>query len=71
VPLFVAHGETDALVKPDLTWQFADHECALGTRVTRLPIPQTGHGEVALRALPTLLPWLAQVDSGTLPASGC
>lgn len=71
VPLFVAQGEADALVKPELTWQFADHECAMGTRVTRLPIPQAGHGEVALRALPTLLPWLAQVESATLPASGC
>lgn len=71
VPLFVAQGETDALVKPELTWQFADHECGIGTRVTRLALPQTGHGEVALRALPTLLPWFAAVDSGAPPAANC
>jgi acetyl esterase/lipase len=71
VPLFVAQGEADALVKPELTWRFADHECGLGTRVTRLALPQTGHGEVALRALPTLLPWFAVVESGIPPAANC
>jgi hypothetical protein len=71
VPLFVAQGDTDALVKPALTWEFADRECGLGTRVTRLAIPATGHGEVALRALPTVLPWFATVESGALPAANC
>jgi alpha-beta hydrolase superfamily lysophospholipase len=71
VPLFVAQGETDALVKPELTWQFADHECGAGTRVTRLALPQTGHGEVALRALPTLLPWFAALESGISPVANC
>jgi acetyl esterase/lipase len=71
VPLFVAQGATDALVKPELTWQFADRECGLGTRVTRLSIPATGHGEVALRALPTVLPWFAAIASGSPPATNC
>jgi hypothetical protein len=71
VPLFVTQGDTDVLVKPALTWQFADRECGLGTRVTRLAIPATGHGEVALRALPTVLPWFATVESGALPALNC
>jgi len=71
VPLFVAQGESDALVNPELTWQFADHECAIGTRVTRLALPQTGHGEVGLRALPTLLPWFAALESGKSPAANC
>jgi alpha-beta hydrolase superfamily lysophospholipase len=72
VPLFIAQGDVDALIKPALTWQFADHECAIGTHVTRLPIPDTGHGMVALRALPTLLPWFGRALSGTEPVpAGC
>jgi Secretory lipase len=71
VPLFIAQGDTDVLVKPPLTWQFADRECGLGTHVTRLAIPQTGHGEVAVRALPTLLPWFAAVESDAGPAADC
>ena len=70
-PLFVAQGAADVLVRPELTWQFADHECSLGTHVTRLSIPQIGHGEVALRALPTLLPWLRSAETGTVAAANC
>jgi pimeloyl-ACP methyl ester carboxylesterase len=57
-PLFVAQGETDALVKPAATAQFVAHECAIGTTVTSLRIPDTGHGLVALRAVDPLLEWL-------------
>jgi pimeloyl-ACP methyl ester carboxylesterase len=64
VPLFVAQGQDDQLVRPAITAQFAAHEKALGTDVTYDSIPDTGHGLVALRALPNLLPWLAQVGAG-------
>lgn len=60
VPLFIAQGATDVLVRPATTAQFAATERALGTKVTYLSIPKTGHGLVAYRALPTLMPWLKQ-----------
>jgi pimeloyl-ACP methyl ester carboxylesterase len=60
VPLFIAQGATDVLVRPATTAQFAATERGLGTKVTYLSIPKTGHGLVAYRALPTLMPWLKQ-----------
>ncbi|WP_243695269.1 alpha/beta fold hydrolase [Agromyces protaetiae] len=66
IPLFVAQGETDTLVRPDLTEAFVARQRALGTDVTSELIPKTGHGLVALRALKTMLPWLDRVA----PAQG-
>jgi len=57
-PLFVAQGATDTLVRPELTAKFVAEQQGLGTDVTSLVIPDTGHGLVALRALPDLLAWL-------------
>jgi pimeloyl-ACP methyl ester carboxylesterase len=64
VPLFVAQGLSDTLVHPDLTTDFVAQEKALGATVVYDEIPDTGHGEVALRALPELLPWLESVGGG-------
>jgi len=58
VPLLIAQGETDTLVRPYITAQFALHEQSIGTDVTYLPIPNTGHGMVALKALPHVFEWL-------------
>lgn len=58
VPLFVAQGATDTLVRPELTARFVAGQQALGTAVDSIVIPGTGHGLVALRAMPELLPWL-------------
>ena len=64
VPLFVAQGLSDTLVHPDLTTDFVAEQQALGASVVYDEIPATGHGEVALRALPKLLPWLESVGAG-------
>ncbi|WP_204772982.1 lipase family protein [Leifsonia flava] len=64
VPLFVAQGLTDTLVHPDLTSDFVQRARALGVDVVYDEIADTGHGEVALRAVPKVLPWLASVGGG-------
>jgi pimeloyl-ACP methyl ester carboxylesterase len=66
VPLFVAQGETDALVRPATTDAFVARERALGADVAYLRIPKTGHGLVALRALGELFEWLPTVSAGAL-----
>jgi hypothetical protein len=71
VPLLVAQGDADTLVLPAITWRFADQQCAAGTRVTRLPVPGAGHGEVADRAVPTLLTWFDTVRSGAATVADC
>jgi pimeloyl-ACP methyl ester carboxylesterase len=62
VPLFIAQGQIDTLVHPEITAQFAKHEQSLGTAVTFVPIPDTGHALVALKALPHLFEWLKEIS---------
>lgn len=63
-PLFVAQGATDALVHPELTADFVERQRSLGTDVTFEVFEKTGHGLVAIRALPSLLDWLKDPGSG-------
>ena len=61
VPIYVAHGATDTLIRPELTAAFVARQQALGTNVTSQVIPDTGHALVAARAMATMLPWLEGV----------
>lgn len=71
VPLFLAQGGADTLVRPALTWAYADRACRSGTPVTRLPLPGAGHGQVAFGAIGSLIPWFGGVDSGALRVPPC
>ena len=71
VPLFVAQGETDALVLLSATQQFVGKQCAAGEHVIFQTFPDTGHGEVALKAVPDVITFFAAVLAGNPPASTC
>jgi alpha-beta hydrolase superfamily lysophospholipase len=59
VPLFVAQGLADTLVRPETTAAFVAREQALGTAVTSVTLPGVDHGFIGDDALPQLLPWFA------------
>jgi pimeloyl-ACP methyl ester carboxylesterase len=69
VPLFVAQGEADVLVRPATTARFVAGECRMGTHVTALSLPGVDHGFIAIDALPTVMAWFAGVEAGN-PGSG-
>ena len=71
VPLLVAQGETDTLVRPSATTAFVAHECSIGTLVDYIRIPKTGHGLVALRAMPRVMQFFAQLSDASTPGSVC
>jgi pimeloyl-ACP methyl ester carboxylesterase len=55
VPLLVAQGLSDRLVRPESTAAFVEHERRLGTEVRSIRIPGATHGSVANKALPQVL----------------
>ncbi len=71
IPLLVAQGESDVLVHPAATRQFVQQQCAAGTHVIFRQFPDTGHGEIALEAVPDVLDLFATVRTGTPPDSTC
>ncbi|MGD9991318.1 MAG: alpha/beta hydrolase, partial [Pseudonocardia sp.] len=71
VPLYVAQGEADTLVRPQITAAFVAAACTSGVRVTSRTFPVVDHGGIAFDALPSLIPWLAAAGQGTPQASTC
>jgi hypothetical protein len=69
--LLVAQGDSDTLVHPSATDAFIAHECSIGTKVTALHIPNTGHGTVALKALPTVLAFFAHLGTHATASPAC
>jgi acetyl esterase/lipase len=70
MPLFVAQGESDTLVRPSATDAFVDRVRGEGTRVTYDRIRGATHATVALRSLRSLFDWLhATGVTGTLTAA--
>ncbi|NQX28091.1 alpha/beta fold hydrolase [Microbacteriaceae bacterium VKM Ac-2854] len=59
VPLFVAQGGKDALVRPAITAAYVAAQQASGASVESHVYPDQTHGGVALAALPDLLAWMS------------
>lgn len=71
VPLYVAQGESDTLVVPSVTDTFVAGQCAAGTHVIYQKFPKTGHGMIALKAVPAVSSFFESVLAYDPPASTC
>lgn len=70
-PLFVAQGASDTLVVPSATAAFVSRMCSASEHVTFQSYPDTGHGGIALKALPAVLSFLSASLAGAPPPSTC
>ncbi|MFJ6537731.1 alpha/beta fold hydrolase [Paenarthrobacter sp. NPDC091711] len=61
VPLFVAQGAKDTLVRPEITAAFVASQTQAGTAVESHVLPDATHGTVALDALPSLMKWMGSL----------
>ena len=71
VPLFVAQGESDALVLPSATQGFVSKLCAAGEDVIFKMYPDTTHATIANKAAPDVVSFFGAVLAGNPPASTC
>lgn len=62
IPMLVAQGLADQLVRPDLTQDFVDRERALGNAITYDTVPGATHGSIVGKALPRVLAFFAAAD---------
>lgn len=67
MPLFVAQGEADTLVRPDITAAYVRAQQSAGTAVTSHTYPGVGHGRIALAAMGELVPWLTALRDTASP----
>lgn len=65
VPVLVAQGEADTLVKPTTTQEYVTHLCATGEHVDFRTYPDMTHALIAERARPAVLSTFAAAVAGT------
>lgn len=70
VPMLVAQGADDTLVKPATTAQYVAHLCSTGEHVDAKVYERIDHGTVAERAIPDVLTtFAAALDGRTTPTT--
>ena len=60
VPVMIAQGEADTLVRPAVTAGYRDRLCRQGNVVRWLALPKVGHGFIARDSAKAVADWIAQ-----------
>lgn len=71
IPMLVAQGLSDTLVRPDTTIEFVKDACAHHANIELDTYPGVGHFAIRTAALPQSLKWIRSRLDGTPTVSGC
>lgn len=71
VPVFLAQGSADGLVRPQVTAAYARALCRNGSAVTYDAISGAGHAFIARDAAPAAIAWIADRFGGRVPVGNC
>ena len=71
LPVFIAQGDADNLVLPNVTRHYVEKLCRNGSAVAYDPVPNTGHGFVAFRASNAVVDWIADRFAGAPAPTSC
>ncbi|HYG07063.1 MAG TPA: alpha/beta fold hydrolase [Stenotrophomonas sp.] len=71
IPVLIAQGDADNLVRPAVTEAYRDRLCAQGSAVRWLTLPKVGHGFIARDAAPAVVDWLGDRLAGKPVVNDC
>jgi acetyl esterase/lipase len=71
VPLFLAQGGADELVRPQVTTDYKNRQCAAGGKAQLLVIPDANHGIIAHDAATSAVSWMTDRFAGFPAPSDC
>ena len=71
VPILVAQGRADTLVRPTTTDQYVQKLCTAGEQVEYHTVANATHAEIAEESIPTLIQWLSDRTAGRPPPTTC
>ncbi len=71
VPVFIAQGTADPLVRPQVTLNYAAKLCRSGNPVQVYLMPGVGHAFAARRGAPLAIQWISDRFSGLPAPSNC
>jgi len=71
IPLFLAQGTTDDIVRPDITRAYMAGQCRAGSKVTMVWVRGVGHGFVARDSADAAVGWMMDRFAGQPAPSDC
>ncbi len=71
IPLFLAQGTTDNIVRPEVTRGYMQRQCKAGGKVTMMWVPNVGHGFVARDSADAAVAWMMDRFAGRPAPSDC
>ena len=71
VPLLLAQGGSDGLVRPQVTQDYMRRQCAAGSKVRMVFLPGVDHGLIAHDAAATAVDWIGDRFAGATAPSDC
>jgi len=71
IPLFLAQGTSDNLVRPDVTYDYMQRQCQAGGKVVMLWLPGVGHGLAGRDSADAAVAWMMDLFAGRPAPSDC
>ena len=71
IPLFLAQGTTDTIVRPEVTRAYMQRQCKAGGKVAMMWVPNVGHGFVARDSADAAVGWMMDRFAGRPAPSDC
>lgn len=71
VPVFIAQGTNDQLVRNKVTLDFVRNVCRTGTKLKYVSLQNVGHGKTAERSAAAAVGWIADRFAGKSAPSSC
>ncbi|KYH03054.1 lipase [Bradyrhizobium sp. DOA1] len=71
MPLFLAQGTEDNIVRPEVTRGYMQRQCKAGGKVVMMWVPGVGHGFVARDSADTAVAWMMDRFAGRPAPSDC
>jgi acetyl esterase/lipase len=71
LPVFLAQGTSDGLVRPEVTEDYTKRLCGAGSRVQMLLLPGVSHGLAAAKSADAAVAWMADRFAGKAAPNDC
>ncbi len=71
IPVFLAQGTDDHVIRPEVTQNYMNALCKAGSKVSMLALPGVGHGLAGHDSAAAAVDWMAARFAGAPPPSDC
>jgi dipeptidyl aminopeptidase/acylaminoacyl peptidase len=71
LPVFLAQGTTDQIIRPDVTESYMKKLCVAGSKVKMMILPNIGHGRAAEASTMHVVRWISDRFAGGAVPSDC